>query len=172
MEKAIGAVGVWACRDAAAAALPATAAPASSSSAKTSPRTRRGLPVVLRALRGGGTSCVASGHPSRSSVAAPAAHNDDAQRCLKVTAAGSPHLDLRCRLDKVPVATTVSGLKRLIEGKMGGHPPPAAQRLVFGVRELSDGEALEALAFPGEAAAGGQGFGDFNDFDDDAAAPR
>ena len=140
-----------------------------------SPRTRRGLPVVLRALRGGGASGIASGHPSRSSVAAPAAHNDDAQRCLKVTvltAAGSPHLDLRCRLGKVPVATTVSGLKRLIEEKMGGHPPPAAQRLVFGVRELSDGETLEALAFPGAAAAGGQGFDDFNDFDDDAAAPR
>ena len=60
----------------------------------------------------------------------------DLESALKVTvltAVGSPHVDLKSRFEISPSAS-VGELKKLVEEKMAGRPPPFAQRLVFGSR--------------------------------------
>lgn len=82
-----------------------------------------------------------------------------------LTAAGSPMLDLKARLE-LPLSSTVGELKAAVEAKMAGRPPVARQRLVFGPKLLADDAAtLGSLLAPSPADA----IDEFDDEDVDAA---
>ena len=79
-----------------------------------------------------------------------------------LTAAGSPMLDLKARLE-LPLSTTVGELKAAVEAKMAGRPPVARQRLVFGPKLLADDAAtLGSLLAPAPADT----MDEFDDEDD------
>lgn len=79
-----------------------------------------------------------------------------------LTVAGSPHLDLKARLE-LPLIATVGELKAAIAAKMKGQPPAARQRLVLGPLLLADdAQTLSSLLAPAPAA-------ERDEFDDDDA---
>ena len=104
-----------------------TAAAALQGSCASAASLRRSLPSASSSpvtwLRGGSTS---PGEDFTNLDAAPV-------RVTVLTAAGSPHLDLKTRFE-VPTNCTVAELKSLVEERMAGRPPKSEQRLVLGTR--------------------------------------
>ena len=88
---------------------------------------------------------------------------DDDGTSVKITvltAAGSPHLDVRCRLE-LPGSATVGDIKAALAERMAGKPPPSAQRLVFGTRALESlEETIAEVAAPPPRS--------YDEFDDEA----
>ena len=87
-------------------------------------------------------------------------------RITVLTIAGSPHLDLKTRLD-VPLTANVSTVKTMVQERMSGHPPAAVQRLIFGSRVLGDDEILNSIVRPRERDI----FDDDDEDDDEDITP-
>jgi hypothetical protein len=102
---------------------------------------------------------VRGGSAATNSASATTSSSSETVKVTVLTIAGSPHLDLKTRLD-VPLSANVSTLKSLVHERMAGHPPAAVQRLVFGTRVLADGEILSSIVAPPERD-------EFDEFDGD-----
>ena len=97
---------------------------------------------MVRRIRGGATSLGENDSAEGEEQGGPV-------RITVLTIAGSPHLDLKTRLD-VPLTANVSTVKTMVQERMSGHPPAAVQRLIFGSRVLGDDEILNSIVRPRE----------------------